>query len=140
MQKPTKEMAQVDVFVRLRLADKEAHRHAAMVAQPFLSEPRTYIVAFLHDIVEDGHATQEELKEKFHLDYEQMEALDAITRKKGEEYFKYIQRVKECPMARRIKRQDLMHNIFRCAMSLKQNTDDKISRLERYVKAYRILA
>lgn len=94
-----------------------------------------FCVAILHDIVEDGYATFEELRERFDLDAEQMAALDAITRRQGEKYFDYIQRVKQNEMAKTVKLADLQDNISRCALDL----NNRWGLLRRYAKAYGIL-
>lgn len=92
-------------------------------------------VALLHDIVEDGYATFEELQQCFNLNDEQVAALDAVTRRQGEKYFDYIQRVKQNEMATTVKLADLQHNIYRCANDLR----NRWGLLRRYAKAYGIL-
>lgn len=92
-------------------------------------------VALLHDVVEDGYATVEELREMWGLSGRQCNALNAITRRKNEKYFDYIERVKQNPDAVVIKLADLQHNIKRCASSI----DDRWSLIRRYAKAYGIL-
>ena len=92
-------------------------------------------IALLHDIVEDGYATLEELQQRFSLDAEQIEALEAITRRQGEKYFDYIQRVKQNEMAKTVKLADLQDNINRCAEDL----TNRWELIMRYAKAYGIL-
>lgn len=92
-------------------------------------------VAYLHDVVEDGYATFEELRERFDLDNEQMAALDAITRRQGEKYFDYIQRVKQNEMAKIVKLADLQDNINRCSKDL----PNRLGLIRRYAKAYGML-
>ena len=94
-----------------------------------------YPVALLHDVVEDEYDTMENIVNTFWLDKEQAEALDAITRRKTERYFDYIERVKRNEMAKAIKLADLEENI-------KRSTNDIPNRwglLRRYAKAYAIL-
>lgn len=68
-------------------------------------------VAYLHDVVEDTATTLEELAEIF--PEEVIEALDAISRRKGEEtYFEYITRVEANPIAKAVKLADLKHNML----------------------------
>ena len=95
-----------------------------------------FTVGLLHDVVEDGYFSFEEIKEAANLNEEQLCALAAITRDQHEQYFKYIERVSKCEIARKVKLADLADNIFRCAL----NFPASISLLERYVKAYRILS
>lgn len=94
-----------------------------------------FCVALLHDIVEDGYATFEDLQQRFDLDNEQMAALDAITRRQGEQYFDYIDRCKQSEMAKTVKLADLQDNIRRCAEDL----PNRWGLLRRYAKAYGIL-
>lgn len=94
-----------------------------------------FCIALLHDIVEDGYATFEELQKRFDLDAEQMAALDAITRRQGERYFDYIARCKQNEMAKTVKLADLQDNIRRCAKDL----PNRWGLIRRYAKAYGIL-
>ncbi len=113
-------------------------RHAynvAMNTTEVCKDYRWFCVALLHDIVEDGYATFEELQQRFDLDNEQMVALDAITRRQGEKYFDYIQRVKQNEMAKTVKLADLKDNITRCAKDL----PNRWGLIRRYAKAYGIL-
>lgn len=118
-----------------KLLPTDAVMHACSVAGKFDEDDRICLVALLHDVVEDKYATFEELKERFNLDKEQMQALDAITRREGEKYFDYIARVQKNDMATKIKLVDLQLNILRCAESL----PDRWSLFKRYYKAYEIL-
>ncbi len=63
------------------------------------------LLGFLHDSVEDGYLP------KLLLYY--WPALDAITRRDGESYFTYIQRVSENKKATKVKLVDLQHNLAR---------------------------
>lgn len=118
-----------------KLLPTDAAMHACAVAGKFDGDDRICLVALLHDVVEDKYATFEELKERFNLDKEQMQALEAITRRDGEKYFDYIARVQLNDMATKIKLVDLQLNIIRCAESL----PNRWSLFERYYKAYKIL-
>ena len=92
-------------------------------------------VAMFHDLVEDGYISMEELAKKARLTAEQVAALEAITRKQGERYFDYIERVKKNEIARKVKLADLTHNIGRCAYDL----PNRWGLIRRYAKAYGIL-
>ena len=116
----------------------DERKHASNVAAGVagkMRDNRCHLIAFLHDIVEDGYATFEELQQRFDLDNEQMAALDAVTRRQGERYFDYIQRVKQNEMAKSIKLADLQDNIRRCAEDL----PNRWGLIRRYGKAYGIL-
>lgn len=110
--------------------------HACYVAGKFKEDDKICIVALLHDIVEDRYATFDELKTRFNLDEEQMQALNAITRRENEYYFEYICRVRRNSMATKIKLADLQINIQRCA----ENLPERWGLFDRYYKAYKILS
>lgn len=125
-------------YIGSKVVNKDETDHAWRVAENTTvvsSDYRIYAVALLHDVVEDGYATFEALQKLYHLDDEQITALDAITRRQGERYFDYIQRVKQNEMAKTVKLIDLQDNINRCAKDL----PNCWSLLMRYVKAYGIL-
>lgn len=126
----------LSVFPQLaKILPLDEYEHACTVAGKCKDNERTCMVALLHDIVEDGYASFEELQQRFDLDNEQMAALDAITRQQGERYFDYIERVKQNEMAKTVKLADLQHNINRCADDL----PNRWGLIRRYAKAYGIL-
>lgn len=94
------------------------------------------IVALLHDVIEDTDLTLECLIEEGYSD-EIIQAIDAITKRPDEDYFEYIQRVKKNPLARKIKIEDLNHNMD--LSRIKDPTDRDLKRVERYEKALEIL-
>ena len=108
-----------------------------MVVTPQKVEEADYIfpVAMLHDVVEDGYMTFQQLEEAFDLTQEQLKAIQALTRKRGEKYFDYIYRVRQNGLATVVKLSDLKHNISRCA----QDVEHRWGLLRRYAKAYAIL-
>lgn len=67
------------------------------------------IVAILHDVIEDTYVTLEELKE-YGYSESILEALDAITKRKGEKYLDYIARIKANPIAKAVKIADIKDN------------------------------
>jgi (p)ppGpp synthase/HD superfamily hydrolase len=67
------------------------------------------IVAYLHDTVEDTPYTLEELAEEFGM--EAANAVDAMTKRDGEDYFDYIPRVKGNSIAKRVKKCDSFENL-----------------------------
>ena len=126
----------LSVFPQLaKIMTLDEYKHACTVAGKFKDDQKTCIVALLHDMVEDGYSTFEELRKRFFLNDEQMAALDAITRRQGEQYFDYIQRVKQNEVAKTVKLADLQHNITRCANDL----PNRWGLIRRYAKAYGIL-
>lgn len=113
------------------------HTHPYQVLLEIVPVPdeRYEIVAILHDIVEDGYTTFDDLQKRFELDAEQMAALDAITRRQGEKYFDYIRRCKQNEMATVVKLADLKDNIKSCTNDL----PNRWGLLRRYAKAYGML-
>jgi hypothetical protein len=125
-------------YIGSKVRDCEEVNHAWRVAQGVTKmgcSDRVVDVALLHDIVEDGYSTLENLKSLFNLNEPQVIALDAITRKEGERYFDYIRRLKANAIAKNIKLSDLQDNISRCANDLQH----RWGLLRRYAKAYAIL-
>ena len=66
-------------------------------------------VAYLHDVVEDTDTTLDDLR-LYGFTPEVVEAVGAITREEGEDYFDYIERVRGNELARVVKLADLAHN------------------------------
>ena len=66
------------------------------------------LIALLHDVVEDSNITLDDLRE-IGFPYSVVEAVDAITRRDGEDRIHYLNRVKENALARVVKIADLKH-------------------------------
>ncbi len=68
------------------------------------------MAAVLHDVVEDTPYTLERLRE---LGYppEVLQALECLTKREGESYEAFIERVRPFPLARRVKLADLEDNM-----------------------------
>ena len=123
--------------------NKETLDHTLRIANEFVFEDlnlSTYapflIVALLHDVVEDCKGESfASIQNKYELPNNIMEALNAITRRSGEEYFDYIDRVNTNVMAKRVKKMDLLDNIHRNPHD--HNFD---SLRKRYRKAFKILS
>lgn len=97
-----------------------------------LEDPLVQVAAVLHDVVEDTSLSLENLAEAGFPE-QVIEAVDAMTRRPGEEYFAYVARAGRHPHARRIKIADLMDNIERTL--LLPPTQDNLMRLARYREA-----
>jgi hypothetical protein len=83
--------------------------HPAEVAHRVRDEPATVqVVAWLHDVVEDTPMTVEDVEAIFGSDVS--EAVDAISRRKGESGRDYYARVAANPIALRVKEADLGTN------------------------------
>lgn len=129
---------QIISYVGSKVSASGETDHAWRVAQGVASmgcSNAVIEVALLHDVVEDGYSTMENLKQLFDLTDSQVMALDAITRREGEAYFDYIRRLKANAIAKTIKLADLQDNINRCADDLQH----RWGLLRRYAKAYAIL-
>ncbi|MGI6635101.1 MAG: HD domain-containing protein [Christensenellales bacterium] len=97
-------------------------------------------VAYLHDTVEDGVYTIGKARQDF--GDEVADALDAITRRKGEPYMDYIDRVKQNPIARAVKVADLSENmnLWRMRDASPEDIDRAVYRIKsRYIPAYKRL-
>ena len=68
------------------------------------------IVAVLHDIIEDTPVTINELQEKGFSE-RIVDAVVCLTKKDGERYNEYIERVATNPLAKKVKLADLEDNI-----------------------------
>jgi len=110
--------------------------HPQAVAANFDDEYR-YAAALLHDVVEDTPITLEELQSRG-VPVPVVEAVAVLTKRKGEPYRAYLERLKANPIARDVKKADLQHN---CQLSRIPNPTTKdYSRLEKYKDAVTFLA
>lgn len=94
------------------------------------------LVALLHDTIEDGNIASEYLL-LVGFSQEVVDAVLSVSRKRGEDYFKFIQRCKANPIGRRVKICDLEDNMD--ITRLKELTEKDIERLKKYHKAYKML-
>ena len=95
------------------------------------------IVALLHDVVEDSAYTIDDLKE-IGFSAEVCEAVDLLTHKRGENYSEYIQKIKMNELARKVKIQDLTHNMDTTRLGTLTEKDRE--RMQKYKAAFAILA
>lgn len=89
-------------------AGKDYINHPMTVAA-MVNEDNEKIVAYLHDVVEDTNVTLADLKE-VGFDNDVIEAIDAITKRDGENYDDYIYRVSNNKIAKQVKIADMTHN------------------------------
>ena len=135
----------MDIAMRLLKMPQEAKDYANQIhegqmygEQPYMNhvedvasgfdDPHLQRIAYLHDTIEDSETGIGEIHERFGEDVGH--AVDALTRRQGEQYFDYINRVKEHPEATQVKLADLHSN-------LKNNPNESLAR--RYQKAIGIL-
>jgi (p)ppGpp synthase/HD superfamily hydrolase len=94
------------------------------------------IVAVLHDVVEDTEWTLERLREAGFSEVE-VTAVDHLTRREGEDYFDFVRRAASNPLARAVKRADLLENSDISRLGAITARDRE--RLAKYAKALAIL-
>ncbi|WP_434387685.1 GTP pyrophosphokinase [Melittangium boletus] len=94
------------------------------------------MVALLHDVVEDSAFTLEDLRARGYP-APVLEALALLTRREGESYEAFIQRLRPHPLARRVKLADLEDNMD--VRRLPAVTDKDAARLARYRAAWQSL-
>lgn len=94
------------------------------------------IVALLHDTVEDTDITFEQLEKEFSKTV--IDALKLLTHQKNVEYMEYVKKIKDNPIARKVKLADLYHNsdISRLLVVTGKDTN----RIEKYKKAINYLS
>ena len=83
--------------------------HPVAVANRFKDEEYK-IVAVLHDVIEDTDFTVECLKE-YGFNNKIVKSIDILTKKENQDYFDYILLVRSDKIARRVKVEDLKHNL-----------------------------
>ena len=94
------------------------------------------VVGVLHDFLEDTRYTPKQLRKRGYSD-EVLGALDCLTRREGETYEAFVQRIKPNPLARRVKLADLADNMDVTRLTTLGKED--LDRLNRYHKAWAAL-
>jgi (p)ppGpp synthase/HD superfamily hydrolase len=94
------------------------------------------IVAALHDVVEDTPWTLEALRAEGFSNVV-VAAVDAMTRRAGEDYFEFVRRAAAHPIARPVKIADLRDNMDMARIAAPTARDD--ARIDRYREALRML-
>ena len=112
-------------------AGEDYIKHPEKVAS-FVNSDEEKAVAYLHDVIEDTELTLEDLRE-YGFSEEVLEAVDVITKKKGQDYQTYLNSVKENKLARVVKLADLRHNSDLTRLINIREKD--IERKEKYQKA-----
>jgi predicted metal-dependent HD superfamily phosphohydrolase len=107
--------------------------HLVRVASRFEGGSTVGLAAWLHDSIEDGYATEDELRE-LHFPERVIENVLIVSRRDGEQYFDYIDRVRNSgnEEAKAIKIADLRVNLARAKV-------DRFSLVSRYQKALRLM-
>ena len=108
--------------------------HPIHLAEQMESETEC-IVALLHDVVEDTDISFEELNKEF--PYDIIKSLKLLTHDKKVDYMEYINKVKENPIAKKVKIADIIHNSDKTRLD--KVTAKDIERIKKYDKALKIL-
>lgn len=87
------------------------YEHPIAVAGYFFQERdiEAAIVALLHDLVEDTPVTMDYIYNQYPTSI--AKAVDDITRREDETYRQYVRRCIKNPLARRVKKQDVLDNL-----------------------------
>jgi len=132
-----------------RAIEIAAKAHAGQVdkaGQPYVLHPlrmmlavstlEARMVAVLHDVVEDTDVTLEQLQaEGFPASV--LEAVEALTKRDGEDYEGFIRRVAPNPVAREVKLADLRDNSDLSRIA--EPTERDRARIEKYRRAIEYL-
>ena len=109
--------------------------HPTIVAEKMKDELTT-CVALLHDVVEDSNMTFARLKEEG-FTKEIIDALRLLTHDEGKPYMDYIRKIKENPVAAKVKMADLEHNSDLSRLDI---IDEKSEhRRRKYAEAMKLL-
>ncbi|HBP4949420.1 HD domain-containing protein (plasmid) [Pseudomonas aeruginosa] len=93
-------------------------------------------VALLHDVIEDSDTTEDDLREDGFPE-SVISAVVALTRRKGESYEAFIDRVRVHPLARKIKLLDIEDNMN--LLRLNAVTEKDLQRIAKYHRAWKRL-
>lgn len=112
------------------LGGRDYIEHPKAVAN-LLETDEEKTVGYLHDVLEDTSITEEDLV-TMGISSEIVSVIKILTKKRGEPYTEYIERVKENELARKVKIADLHHNMDLSRISNPTKRD--FERLEKYKK------
>ena len=143
------EISENDAFAYIALAiAKKAHagqvdkagvdymQHPLYVANQVKTEQEK-AVALLHDVIEDSDVTADDLLASG-LSNEVVAAVQILTKKKGQSYQEYLEKVKSNNLARIVKLADLKHNSDLSRLKSVTNTD--YERVKKYKNAIHYLS
>ena len=101
-----------------------------------MDDEDSIVAALLHDVVEDTAYGLEDLR-AMGFPAKALEAVALLTHDPAEPYLSYVARVKENPVARRVKLADLRHNSD--LSRIQKVTARDLERVEKYAAAIRLL-
>lgn len=116
-------------------AGKDYILHPLHISEQF-EEFDLKIVAIMHDLIEDTNVTLDFLI-NLNFPLKIIKAMDAISRRNNENYFDYINRLKNNNIAKKVKIKDLEHNLD--ISRYKNSQDINYNLIKRYEKAMNIL-
>ena len=93
-------------------------------------------VALLHDVLEDSDFSIDDLK-NYGFPNEIIDAVELLTKKKECSYTSYISQICENQLSKKIKREDIKHNLD--LSRLNKITDKDKKRIQKYKQALEIL-
>ena len=111
-------------------------QHPLYVASQVKTEQEK-AVALLHDVIEDSDVTADDLLASG-LSNEVVTAVQILTKKKGQSYQEYLEKVKSNNLARIVKLADLKHNSDLSRLKSVANTD--YERVKKYKNAIHYLS
>jgi len=89
-------------------------------------------VAVMHDIVEDTDITLDDLRNEG-FSKQVVSAIECVTKREGEDYDSFIERISLNPLATKVKLADLEDNMDLSRLS--DVTEKDLERVEKYKKA-----
>ena len=110
--------------------------HPLHVAEGMETEAET-CVAILHDVLEDSDYTADDLRE-IGMDEDVVAAVELLTHDEAVDYFDYVRAVRENPLAAKVKRADLEHNLDPSRLKRRLTAID-MKRRSSYLEALAIL-
>lgn len=104
-----------------------------VMTNPLLKSEPERCCAVLHDVLEDTAVTEDDLRRAGIAD-RVIKALDGVTRRDGEDYMVFVERVCQDPISRAVKAADLMDNMD--MSRLPAPTDRDWARHAKYEQAF----
>ncbi len=102
-----------------------------------MSTPEQMMAAVLHDVVEDTPWTLDQLREEGFPE-EVVEAVDCLSRRNGESYDQFVERLLPHPLARKVKLADLEDNMDLRRLSGALSAND-VERFNKYLKYWHVV-
>ena len=105
-----------------------------------MTDELTACTALLHDVVEDTGTSISKLEKIF--PHEVTDAVKLLTHDKKDDYFDYVRKISTDPIAKAVKKADLLHNsdMSRYIGDNMKNDPENLKRLEKYKKALKLLS